>query len=311
MKRYLRCPAVGGAVAAFVAIGLGSAVAGAGQVQTPWGDPDLQGMWTNWDPTPFEAPDPNNPAALAAAKAPPPDPRVPQGGIAGGMASLYFGPVSPLRRSLVVDPPDGRVPLIRREKVDRAQEVRLMQDHWRHHSTWERCISMGVTGRMLSRGIGGYNKSYRLLQTPGTVAILAEQIHEARVIPVDGRPQVGSDIRLWLGDSRGRWDGQTLVIETTNFNDKGLEHGGGRQTEALRVVERFTRIDAKTMEYRVTFDDPTVFTRPWAVSAIHNLDPEYIQHEYACHEGNWRFMEGSLEQGRLRDAQEAEAAGKH
>ena len=267
--------------------------------RTAWGHPDLQGVWTNWDFTPFEAPDPN---ARRTERADPSDPtRGRADGIAGGMASVYFGPVSPRRHAVVVDPASGRVPHIVPPKDDPKREMLLMGDHWTNHSLWRRCVTMGAPGRLLGGGTGGYSKGYRLLQTPDHVVIFTEMIHETRLIPLDGRPHVGSAIRQWQGDSRGRWEGQTLVVETTNFNSEG-EIGGGRQTEDLRLVERFTRQDEKTMRYEITVHDPTVFSQPWTGRHFHNLDPKYIVHEYACHEGNWRYMSGSLELGRLRDA---------
>ena len=289
-----------------------SAAAKEGSTQrTPWGDPDLQGVWTTWDETPFEAPEPSVEGPRISARTSDAFRKGVANASGSGMAIIYYGPVSPRRPGgLVVDPPNGKVPLIRREKENEAQTVRLMQDNWIYHSAWERCISHGVPGRVLQAGIGGYDRSYRILQTPRHVAIFTEDIHETRIVQMDGRPHVNSTIRLWNGDSRGHWEGATLVVETTNFNGKNDTPGGGRQTEALRMVERFTRIDAKTLNYEVTFEDPNVYTRPWTARQPHNFDPNYRIQEYACHEGNRRFMEGSLEQGRVRDAEEAQAAAK-
>jgi hypothetical protein len=296
----------------------GQAAAGAAKKsgptpRTPWGDPDLQGTWSNWDETPFQGPDTNpDPEMAKAAAALRAERYGPDGradGIAGGMADIHFGPVSPRRPgAVVVDPPNGRVPVIP-VKIQLGR-VRRLQDSWENQDPWERCISSGTPGRMLSGGTGGYNRGYQILQSPGYVVIFQEMIHSTRIIPVDGRPHVGSDIRLWHGDSRGHWEGDTLVIETTNFNNKGQVADGRPQTEALRIVERMTRVDPKILNYEATFEDPNVFTRPWTARQPHNLDPEYVIYEYACHEGNTRYMTGVLTQGRLRDIEEAKAAAK-
>ena len=225
----------------------------------------------------------------------------------GGMSQVHASPTSTRRPSLVVDPTTGRIP-VTSPKTDRRPNIRAMGETWRAHSTWERCLARGVLGRNLEPG-GNYDKAYRLLQTPDYIVIAHEEIHDARIIPLDGGPHVGAGIKLWHGDSRGRWEGQTLVIETTNFNDEGpTGYGGGRQTGGLRLVERYTRVDEKTLNFEVTFEDSTQYARPWTARAPHNLDPQYVIYEYACHEGNANYMEGSLRAGRLRDAEEAAQA---
>jgi hypothetical protein len=138
-------------------------------------------------------------------------------------------------------------------------------------SIWDRCITRGTPGGMIP---AGYNNAYQIIQVPGYVVIHYEMIHEARIIPLDGRPHPPKSIGLWLGDSRGRWEGQTLVVETTNFNERGwvaTSAYSGRlkgipQTRDARVVERFTRVDANTLKYDVTVTDPAVFTQPWTMS---------------------------------------------
>jgi hypothetical protein len=140
----------------------------------------------------------------------------------------------------------------------------------------------------------GYNNAYEIIQIPGYVVIVYEMIHDTRVIPLDGRPHVGASIKLWNGDSRGRWEGDTLVIDTTNYNDKGsiaTSAATGRirgipQSEELHVVERFTRVSASTINYSVTITDPKVYTQPWTVALPLNRDEHYRMFEYACHEGN-------------------------
>ncbi len=141
----------------------------------------------------------------------------------------------------------------------------------------------------------GYNNGYRFIQTPGYVVIVYEMIHNTRIIPLDGRPPLGAKIRQWDGDSRGRWDGNTLVVETTNYNDKGAiatsaataRIRGIPQSEALHVVERFTPVDANTIEYQVTVNDPNVYTKPWTVRMPLTRDSKYQMFEYACEEGNY------------------------
>jgi hypothetical protein len=149
------------------------------------------------------------------------------------------------------------------------------------------------------------------------VVILYEMIHDARIIPLDGRPHAGPKVRLWMGDSRGHWEGRTLVVETTNFNDKGwiASHGaagrmkGVPQSEALRVIERFTRIDAGTISYEAIIEDPQVYTRPWKVAMPLERDEEYQIFEYACHEGN-KSVENVLRGGRaLENTAEAAREG--
>jgi hypothetical protein len=154
----------------------------------------------------------------------------------------------------------------------------------------------------------GYNNGYQIMQIPGYVVILYEMIHEARIIPLDGRPHVGSSVRMWNGDPRGRWEGNTLVVETTNFNDKGsiaTSAATGRirgipHSEELRVVERFTPVDANTMGYEVTIEDPKVYTRPWKVALPLTRDENYRMFEYSCHEHNMSLT-NELTGGRALD----------
>ena len=149
---------------------------------------------------------------------------------------------------------------------------------------YDRCITRGMPGAMTP---GFYNHNYQILQTPDYVAIVVEMIHDARIIPVTGRVHLVPTVRQWLGDSRGHWEGNTLVVETTNFTDKvgqrtGTVSGGD---EHLRVVERFTRVDADTIDYQVMVTDPTVWTGPWT-AAMPMTAIEGSLYEYACHEGN-------------------------
>ena len=149
----------------------------------------------------------------------------------------------------------------------------------------------------------GYNNNFRLVQVPGYVVIFNEQIHDARIIPIDGRPHLAQNIRQWMGDSRGHWEGDTLVIETTNFTGKAPFRGSG---ENMHLVERFRRTDKDTLLYDFTVDDPQSFTRSWNGQIPMSPGPEHI-FEYACHEGNYS-LETTLSSARKLEAEQA--AGK-
>jgi hypothetical protein len=274
------------------------------QPRTPDGQPDLQGMWTNATITPFE-----RPASLAdkafltkeeaasierltaerRAKAD----GVAQPGIVVSYNDFWSDSgtkvVATRQTSLVVDPPDGRVPLT--AAAEKRREFNLTNtDSWEAMSPWDRCITRGPGGMFPA----GYNNAYQILQTPGYVVILAEMIHEARIIPIDGRPHLDQRVQQWTGDPRGRWEGNTLVVDTTNFNGKGwiaTNAASGRMrgvphSAALRLVERFTRTDAETLTYEITIVDPGVYSKPWKVSMPLTRDSDYRMFEYACHEGN-------------------------
>jgi len=297
----------------------------AAPARTPDGQPDLQGMWTNATITPFERPPAmagkpylteQEAAALeqqaAARRATADD--APKAGDVGSYNDVWFDAgtkvVATRQTSLVIDPPDGRVPL--KPTAEAARDRNLTNvDSFESMSQWDRCITRGP-GRMFP---AGYNNAYQIVQTPGYVTIVHEMIHEARIIPIDGRPHLDKSIRLWTGDPRGHWEGATLVVETTNFNGKGwiaTNAASGRirgvpHSEALRLVERFARVDADTIRYEITIDDPNVYTRPWTVAIPLNRDESYQMFEYACHEGN-RAVEHVLSAARA--AEKREAAGK-
>jgi hypothetical protein len=178
-------------------------------------------------------------------------------------------------------------------------------DSYEYMSPWDRCITRGVPGAMFP---AGYNNAYEIIQIPGYVVILSEMIHNARIIPLDGRPHLPSGIRQWDGDSRGHWESDTLVVDTTNYNGKGwisTSAAGGRikgisQSQSLHVVERFRRVDADTILYQVRIDDPEEYSTPWSVSIPLLRDPKYQIFEYACHEGN-QAMTDILRGGRVLD----------
>jgi hypothetical protein len=260
--------------------------------RTPWGDPDLQGLWSNQTSTPLERPgalrdretltaeeaeEREESARLSADRPPPP-------GDPGTYNAFWRDPGTALTRtSLIVDPPDGRVPALtadgQRLAAARtaAQRARGRDRPWEDFSAWTRCITRGVikTGSF-------YSSSHQIVQSPGYVVIVQELIHESRIVPLDGRPGLSPGVRQWMGESRGRWEGDTLVVETTNFTDKNPFRGSG---ETLRLVERFTRIGPEAIDYQFTVDDPRTFTRPWTVSMPMAAGGPIF--EYACHEGNY------------------------
>jgi hypothetical protein len=197
----------------------------------------------------------------------------------------YFAANS--RAWLVSDPPDGKVPPQTEEARARAEVARAARagrgpaDSYTDRSLYDRCITRGVPGSMMP---AIYGNSYHIAQSPGVVTITYEMIHDTRVIPIDGSPHVSPAIRQYLGDARGHWEGNTLVVETTNFN--GLVPYRG-SSEHLKLIERFTPLGPDTLEWSVTFDDPHTWERPWtfAMNLLH--DESQPLFEYACHEGNY------------------------
>jgi len=283
--------------------------------KTAWGHPDLQGVWTNTTTTPLERlPEAADKQILTdeervdlsrkVAERVNADTRRP--GQVGAYNEFWFerGTLN-TRTSLIIDPPDGKVPSYTPEGQKRWESIEADRkaypaDSWLNRSSYDRCITRGMPGAMLP---GFYNHNYQILQTPQYVAIVVEMIHDARIIPLDGRPH--TPVRQWLGDSRGHWEGDTLVVETTNFNDKVFERsvvvtsfGSG-----ARLVERFRRVDADTIDYQVTIEDPRMFTKPWTVAApMSTADGRLF--EYACHEGNYA-MTGILNAARAEEKQGA------
>ena len=273
--------------------------------RTPDGQPDLQAIWTNATITPFERPASlSDKPFLTEAEAEVIERQAttrrdedgaPRSGDVGSYNQFWFDSgdriVSTRRTSLVIDPPDGRVPLRPEAEAARDYNNAHERDSYEFMSVWDRCITRGAPAGMFP---AGYNNAYQIVQTPGYVMIHYEMIHEARIVPIDGRPHVPENVRLWNGDPRGHWEGNTLVVDTTNYNNKGwiaTQAAAGRikgvpQTESLHVVERFRPIDANTIDYEATIDDPKMFTRPWTVSIPLHRDPTYRMYEYACHEGN-------------------------
>ena len=284
--------------------------------RTPWGDPDLQGTWTNTTTTPLERPVDLGDQELYTEEerveldetAHPYVDREPPPGCTGAYNSFWFEAGRRSRRtSLVVDPPDGRVPFTpaEREKADKfAADINAegLGDTWEDRNMYERCITRGMPGAMMP---GFYNHNYQILQTPDYVVVMVEMSHDARIIPLDGRGHIPASIGEWLGDSRGRWEGDTLVVETTHFTgrvtDRGLTvFGTGKDAH---LVERFTRVDDGTIDYQLTVTDAAVFTKPWTAE-IPLAKTEGPIFEYACYEGNYGMK--NILAGRR--AAEAEAA---
>jgi len=287
--------------------------------RTANGQPDLQGIWTNATITPFERPaefagkeflTEKEAADLEARAVGNRVDRPPSKGDTGSYNQFWFDSgtkvVKTRRTSLVVDPPDGRVPVKAEAEAKRDYNLAHGADSYEYMSLWDRCITRGVPGGMFP---AGYNNAYQIVQTPGYVVIFYEMIHEARVIPLGARPHLPANVRLWNGDPVGHWEGETLVVDATNFNGKGwiaTNASAGRikgipESEALHVVERFTRIDPDTINYEVTINDPNVYTKPWKAAVPLNRDPAYRIYEYACHEGN-TAVENILRGGRALDA---------
>ena len=275
--------------------------------RTPAGHPDLQAVWTNETITPFERPSSMaGKAVLTAEEAAGIEAQIadyraasaanPRPGRVGAYNQFWMDAGTQVLKtrqtSLVVDPPDGRVPARPTAEATRDHNRAHAGESYEYMSVWDRCISRGVPGSMFP---AAYNNAYRFLQVPGYVVIVHEMIHDVRIIPLDGRAHVHPNITLWMGDSRGRWEGDTLVVETTNYNDRGwiaTNAASGRVkglpvSEQLRVVEQFTRVDADTLNYAVTITDPEAYARPWTVAMPMTRRLEYMMFEYACHEGNW------------------------
>lgn len=197
------------------------------------------------------------------------------------------------RTSLIVDPPDGKIPPLTPEAQRRqaAADEAAKRPAKRPEDLTNviRCITFGVPRLGGNFGAGPYSY-YQILQTPGYVVIFTEMIHEARIIPLDGRPHLPKNIRQWTGDSRGRWEGKTLVVDTTNFSTKSNFMGSA---ENLHLMERFTRVAPDRIDYEITLDDPTTWTKPW--TAVIRLKQSYENiYEFACHEGNYVSMVGML-----------------
>jgi len=270
--------------------------------RTPDGQPDLQGFWTNATTTPLERPSQfagkqtltEREAAEFQERALRPAGEGPPGLQAGSSIDAFWfergDVVADRRSSLIVDPPDGKVPPLTpaaRERIAAREPDRRLHpaDGPEDRSLPERCLLWPSAGPpMLPTG---YNNNYQIVETPAYVVILVEMIHDARIIPLDGRPHPGPGIRQWLGNSRGHWEGNTLVVDTTNFTANTAFRGAD---ENLHLIERFTRTDPDTIRYEFTVDDPTAFTRPWSAEIPMRKTNGPI-YEYACNEGNYALAD--------------------
>ena len=267
--------------------------------RTPWGDPDLQGTWPGGPvfSVPFErAPELGTRATLTNEEAAKRNAGiVAQAAGVDGVANFWpeLGLAPPLT-SLIVEPENGRLPPLTEDGARRAKEWRVRADPSYPAPSaadlrpYDRCITRGVLGSAFPNQ---YGSGMQIHQSPGFVVIRYEMVHEARVIPLDRRPHVSPAMQTYMGDPRGSWDGDTLVVETTNFNGRTGSYArngdGNPTTTALRLVERFRLRDTGTLLYEVLVDDPQTFVRPWRVAFPLSRDESYLLHEYACHEGNY------------------------
>src|SRR5947209_10677075 len=297
--------------------------------KTPWGDPDLQGTWTSDDciGTPMQRPanlgDRLYLTEQELAQRKSTLARQAQNDkqeFVDGNARVTTGPPGhwgerarrPCKQtSLVIDPPNGRTPDVLPEARTRripegAGNDNPMPASWEDFSYYIRCITRGVTGSIFPVI---YGNGAQIIQAPGFVTILHEMVHEARIIPLDGRPHAGPNIRSYMGDSRGHWEGNTLVIETTNFLGNktgiGLNGGGTPTSDALKLTERYTRMDPNTIQYEVTIDDPKTYARPWRVTFPITQELGYQNFEYACHEGNYAMFDSLSGARAVEKAEEA------
>ena len=286
--------------------------------RTPWGDPDLQGSWTNANTTPLQ-----RPAKYAGREFLTPEERAeqdrrtdigtdqrgatPERDVEDAYNRFWWDRgYSDGRTSLIIDPPDGRIPPLTPEAQERLRAFRRREqltaengsggpaDSWEDRSLYERCIIRAPLPRVST----GYNNNYQIVQAPGYVTILQEQMHETRVVLLDGRPHLDQKVRQWLGDSRGHWEGGTLVVETTNFSDQTNFQGAGKN---LHLIERWSRVEPDKLNYQFTVSDQTTWARPWTAAWVwHAVGPLY---EYACHEGNYG-LKGILAGARAQETQQ-------
>ena len=290
-----------------------------GEWKTPWGDPDLQGTWSNQTLTPLERPrEFANKPVLTEAEAAAYEKRLVEAGNVDNRTpgtvqdvNLAYNQVwwdrgnkivADRRSSLIVDPPDGRIPALtpaaqkRREEERKASANENFAASWLDFDVYSRCIIRSALPRLST----GYNNNYEIVQSPGYVAIMQEQMHETRIIPIGNNTHLPSSIRQWLGDSRGHWEGNTLVVETTNFTDEARGSTFQYATQNMKLVERFTRTSDRMIDYEFTVSDPDTWTRPWTAKLPWNRIDGLV-YEYACHEGNLG-LEHMLSAARAADA---------
>jgi hypothetical protein len=294
--------------------------------RTPDGQPDLQGFWTNTTYTPLERPKDVNKEfftqeealELSKRSAEAEGEQTEPGTILDvhydftqfGLDRSQGGMALNLRTSMIVDPPGGKIPPMTAEGQKRAAERAEARkrmggatDAVQNQPLSVRCILMDRDGPPMLAG--AYNNNYQFVQIPGYVMILVEMLHDVRIIPLDGRPQMAQGVRQMMGSSRGRWEGNTLVVETTNFTDKTAFQGS---SENMRLTERFTRVAEDTIRYQFTVDDPATWARPWTAETPWKkaIGPLF---EHACHEGNYGLY-NTLAGARAEEKRAAEEAAK-
>jgi hypothetical protein len=292
--------------------------------RTPWGDPDLQGWFTNVyeDGTPLERPDQFKGRKLEDIKGEELASirRAIQKRTVDSFKDPIHGPDGWWQDKLflekgsqawfVVDPPDGKIPPLtaqaKQRAADRAEARRKSgrgpADSWEDRSLYDRCITRGLPGSMMP---AIYGNSYQIVQTPGYVAIRYEMVHETRVIPTDGRAHANANIRSYMGDPVGHWEGDTLIVETVNFRENSTYRNANAGT--LRIVEKFRRIAADKVAWSVTVNDPETWTAPWTFAMPLTMNDEEPVLEYACHEGNYG-LRNILSGARAEEKKAAEAA---
>jgi hypothetical protein len=293
--------------------------------RTPDGQPDLQGFWTNSTYTPLERPGnvtkefytKEEAAEIEKRAAAQESEQTEPGTVADvhydfsqfGLDRNQSPLARTLRTSLIVDPAEGRLPSLtpegKRRAAERAELAKRVGrwDSAQSNDLDDRCLIMAGAGPPMLNS--GYNSNYQIVQAQGYVMILVEMIHDVRIIPLDRRPHLPGSVRQWMGDSRGYWEGDTLVVETTNFNGKNPLRGS---SEKMRVAERFTRVDANTISYRFTVEDESTWTRPWTAELPMKKTAGPL-FEHACHEGNYGLY-NTLVGARLEEKKAAEEAAK-
>ena len=297
--------------------------------KTPWGHPDLQGVWTSDEEigVPLERPvELGNKAVLSEEEyrtrtemlkkryQDNKEDRTREVGNEQAAVHWYKGGKKiSYRTSLIIDPPDGRIPPLipeaEKRVVKKGTELGFIGGSF-GSGPYDGPEDLALTDRCITRGLpqtwfpSEYNNGFQIVQSADAVTIWYERLHEARVIPLDGRPHLPAGVRQWLGDSRGRWEGNTLVVDVTNFSENTTFR---KSSTTLHLIERYTRVDPETVRVEVTVDDPTTWTKPWTIAVTGKKDPAYWQIlEYACHEGNYG-MRNMLSASR---AEEKAAAAK-
>jgi hypothetical protein len=319
-----RLSACVGVTAVGVALAVLSPAAQGSLPRTAFGKPDLQGVWSYSTLTPLERPaelagkeflTEKEAAAFSDARNRALDHDTPEGAEhackgTGNYNEVWYERGSTVvktrRTSLIIDPPDGRIPPLtaqgmkRRDALAAARAARGPADSAEDLDVNDRCLVGFNSGPPMVPS--AYNNNVQLFQTPDHFVILTEMVHDARIVPLDGRPRNSPDVRQWAGVSRGRWEGDTMVVETVNVNEKNAFRGAGPR---LRLIEKFTRTAADTLMYEVTVDDPETFTRPWTFQ-VPMAPVDGRIYEYACHEGNYGLK--NILAGARADEQKAAAS---